>query len=142
MVIKAGLHHKRINHFLFEIPGLIQAKRVSTESSSTHVLYSRNTVRVASRESPSQHEAIQSQWQRSHYPEGEARKKTPREERNQETYVWVTLLCSPDGSLWIREIQRAAAAWNFYSYRDYPIYGQQLLGTVLWGMKSKQALNS
>lgn len=52
-------------------------KDVSPECSSTHELYS---VRFACRESPSQHEAVQRQWQGSYYPEREVHKRTPREE--------------------------------------------------------------
>lgn len=113
---------------------------MSTESGSTSELYLGNTLSSlllgkaphSMRPSKGNGKGATTQKEENSREEGESR----------DFYVWATSLYSPDRSLWITDIQRVAAAWIFYSYRDYPIYGQQLLGRVLWGMKSKQALNS
>lgn len=44
------------------------------------------------------------------------------------------------GNLWVRELQRTAVIAVFYSYRDYFIFGQQMLGVVSQCMQTRQVL--
>ena len=46
------------------------------------------------------------------------------------------------GSLWVREVQRAAAAWGLITIRPDLINGQQKLGEVLQSMQSRKVLNA
>lgn len=48
---------------------------------------------------------------------------------------------SPPKSLWVRDFQRATGACGLYSYRVYFTYHQQIMGTVLQTVQSKQAVN-
>ena len=51
-------------------------------------------------------------------------------------------LSSTVGSLWVREVQRAAAAWGLITIRPDLINGQQKLGEVLQSMQSRKVLNA
>lgn len=51
-------------------------------------------------------------------------------------------LSSMVGSLWVRKVRRAAAAWGLITIRPDLINGQQKLGEVLQSMESRKVLNA
>lgn len=78
---------------------------------------------------------------RGQYPKEEEGQGTLREERDEEG-----LMCLGNGTLQQgagseSKLRRAAAVWVFDDYRVYLSSGQQILGAVLQGMQSSQALN-
>lgn len=51
------------------------------------------------------------------------------------------IIPSPTKGLWVRDFQRATGACGLYSYRVYLTPHQQMMGTVLQSVQSKQAVN-